>query len=410
MKALTWIILLFAAAVGLAVAANLYNGNVYAVVGETMLRVNLHAFVIVLFAAVVLLYLLVRLTAGILNIPGRLQRFGSARKSRQADRHLQTAGLAYFEGKFQKAEEEAAKVLANKEAGEKRTLALMLAAHAADAADNAELRDRYLLEIAKLSGKMQLSRYLLAAESALNRSDYVFAAEQLHQAARLNPNLTRLVRLQLRYAFEQGDALDVLDKVSKLNKAAALDDTESGRYRDWAYRRLLASAGDAAAVKACLKHIPDQFKDGSLSLAVAEKLDILGLYRQTVDWVRRHYPKSRDAALLKPFVHSVGYLDEHAQRKAIDEADSWLKQSPEDAGLLMYLGLLAYNKRLWGKAQGYLEASLALREDAKVRLALAKVFDETGEVEKAEQHRAAVLRNEELAGRFDLLESGEQTS
>lgn len=410
MKALTWIIVLFAAAVGLAMAASLYNGNVYMVVGETMLRINLHAFIIALLALVVLLYFAVRLIAGIVNIPGRLQRFGSARKSRQADRHLQTAGLAYFEGKFQKAEEEAAKVLANKEAAEKRTLALMLAAHAADAADNTELRDRYLLEIAKLPEKTQLSRYLLSAESALNRSDYAFAAEQLQQAARLNPKLTRLVRLQLRYAFEQGDALDVLDKAAKLNKAAAIDDAETGRYRDWAYRQLLATAHDAAAVKACLKRIPEALQHGSLSLAVAEKLDALGLYAQTVDWVRKHYPQSRDTALLKPFVHSVDYLDEPAQRKAIDDADAWLKQSPEDAGLLMYLGRLAYNKRLWGKAQGYLEASLALREDARARLALAKVFDETGETEKAEQQRALALQHAEQAGRFDLLEADSQAS
>lgn len=405
MKALIWIILLFAAAVGLAMAASLYDGNVYMVVGETMLRVNLHAFAIALLIAVVLLYLLVRLISGILNIPGRLQRFGSARKGRQADRHLQTAGLAYFEGKFQKAGEEAAKVLSNKEAGEKRTLALMLAAHAADAADDGELRDRYLVEIAQLPEKTQLSRYLLLAESALNRGDYPLAAEQLQHAARLNPNLTRLVRLQLRYAFERDDALDVLDKAAKLNKAAAIDDAETGRYRDWAYRTLLASANDAASLKACLKRIPDELKHGALAVAVAEKTDALGLYPQTVDWVRKHYPQSRDAALLKPFVRSVEYLDDRAQRKAIDDADAWLKQSPEDAGLLLYLGRLAYNKRLWGKAQGYLEASLALREDAAARLALAKVFDETGETAQAERQRALALQDVEQGGLFDGLEN-----
>ncbi|MDO5059126.1 MAG: heme biosynthesis HemY N-terminal domain-containing protein [Neisseria sp.] len=410
MKGLIWIIVLFAAAVGLALAASVYEGNVYVVAGETMLRVNLHAFVIGLLLAVVVLYLLVRLLAGILNIPGRLQRFGLARKGRHADSHLQAAGLAYFEGKYQKAEQEAAKVLANKEAGEKRTLALMLAAHAADAMDNAELREQYLTQIAKLPQKAQLSRYLLQAESALNRRDYPAAQDNMQEAGRLNPNLTRLVRLQLRYAFDHGDALDVLDKAAKLNKAAAINAYETEQYQDWAYRRLLALANDAKDMKACLKRIPEDVQNGSLSAAIAEKFDSLGLYPQAVAWVKKHYPQNRDAALLKPFIHSVRYLDDRDQRKAIDTADGWLKNSPSDAELLMYLGQLAYSKQLWGKAQGYLEASLAVREDVKARLALAKVFDETGDSVQAEAQRKQALADATQSENFELLEIDEKAA
>ncbi|KLT71865.1 heme biosynthesis protein HemY, partial [Neisseria arctica] len=79
---------------------------------------------------------LVRLIAELLNIPGRMGRFGIARKSRKAGLALDSAGLAFFEGKFQKAEQEAAKVLGNKEAGDHRALALMLGAHAADQMDD----------------------------------------------------------------------------------------------------------------------------------------------------------------------------------------------------------------------------------------------------------------------------------
>ncbi|MDG4869840.1 hypothetical protein P8631_17785, partial [Guyparkeria sp. 1SP6A2] len=89
------------------------------------------------------------------------QRFGVARQGRQAAAALNNAGLAFFEGKFQKAEQEAAKVLANKEAGDNRTLALMLGAHAADQMDDTALRDRYLKDIETLPAKKQLSRYLL---------------------------------------------------------------------------------------------------------------------------------------------------------------------------------------------------------------------------------------------------------
>ena len=391
MRGLICIIVLFAVAVAIAMGASLYNGNVYVVVEQTMLRINLHAFILGLLALVIVLYLLVRLIAGILHVPGRMQRFGVARQGRQAAAALNNAGLAFFEGKFQKAEQEAAKVLANKEAGDNRTLALMLGAHAADQMDDTALRDRYLKDIETLPAKKQLSRYLLLAESALGRRDYPAAENHLNAAAQINPSLTRLVRLQLRYAFDHGNALEVLDKTAKLQKAGAINDYEAGQYQSWAYRRLLALVRDGGGLKACLKRIPDEQKAGELCAVIAEKYVHLGLYSQAVKWVAHYYPHTRQAELLEPFVQSVRYLDDKAQRKAIDLADGWLQAQPNDAQLLMFLGELAYSKQLWGKAQGYLEASLAISPSVQARLALAKVFDETEQSAKAESQRLLAL-------------------
>ena len=81
MRSVVWIVILFAVAVGLALASGVYTGNLYVVAGQTMLRMNLHAFVLGLIIAVVILYFLVRLIAGLLNIPGRMQRFGTPVKA-----------------------------------------------------------------------------------------------------------------------------------------------------------------------------------------------------------------------------------------------------------------------------------------------------------------------------------------
>ena len=53
MRGLIWIIVLFAVAVAIAMGASLYNGNVYVVVEQTMLRINLHAFILGLLALVI---------------------------------------------------------------------------------------------------------------------------------------------------------------------------------------------------------------------------------------------------------------------------------------------------------------------------------------------------------------------
>ena len=187
MKAVVWIVVLFAAAVGIVLTSGVYTGNVYIVVGQVMMRVNLHAFVLGLVLFVVALYFLIKFIVGLMNIPTRMQRFGTARKGRQAAVALNSAGLAFFEGRFEKAEQEASKVLENKEAGDNRNLALMLGAHAADQMENFELRDHYLKDIEKLPNKQQLSRYLLLAESALGRRDYPTALETKNATTLLCP-------------------------------------------------------------------------------------------------------------------------------------------------------------------------------------------------------------------------------
>ena len=139
--------------------------------------------------------------------------------------------------------------------------------------------------------KQQLSRYLLLAESALTNRDYPAAKQNLDAAAQINPNLTRLVRLQLRYAFDDGNAAEVLEKSEKLEKAGAISDYEAEQYQSWAYRRLLASASDADDLKSCLKRIPENLKSGGLCVEIAEKYERLGLYGQAVKWVDRYYRK-----------------------------------------------------------------------------------------------------------------------
>lgn len=391
MKALLWLIVLFAAGVALSVASTMFGGNVYFAVGNTLARVDLKLFVPALIVAVVLLYIVIQLLGGLFNVPARLQRFGTVRKGRKAGSNLNAAGLAYFEGKYQKAEQEAAKVLANKEAGESRSLALMIAAHAADRMNDAALRDRYLHEIAALPAAAQLSRYLMLAEDALNRRDYPAAEENLAAAAKISPRLTRLLRLQLRYAFDHGDAAEVLDKTDDLQKQNAANPHEAAQYRDWAYRRLLAEASDSDGLKRVLKRIPDEMKNGALCAAVAEKYENLGLYAAAAAWVEKHYPQNGRADLLPPFVRSASFLADKDRLKALDAAEGWLKTRQKDAALLLALGQLAENRQLWGKAQGYLEAAIAEHDSPQARLALAKVFDKTGDEAAAQEQRLRAL-------------------
>ena len=401
MKALIWLVVLFAGAAAVAVLTHSYPGNVFIIVGDELRRVSLNTFILSTVVFVVVLYLLLSLLGRLISIPGGMRRYGKRRRSAKVADALNEAGQAFFEGRFQKAQSEADKVLKNKECGDAAPLALMLAAYSAEQTNDDAAKQGYLQRLAALPESMQLSRYLLEAESALERYDYEAAQTSIDAARKLNPGLTRLLQLELRMAVDQKDAMKVLRLTEQLGKAGALSTTELQQYQWVAYRQLLAQCHDAKALKTCLKRIPDADQKGGLSVEIAERFQQLGLYAQAAKWAKAHYPQNRDVALLKVLFESAENLSDKEQQQAFEAADGWLKTYREDTDLLLALGEAAYQRQLWGKAQSYLEASLSQQPSIQAHLALAKVFKATEQTALAEQHQAAALALVEQAGSWE---------
>ena len=401
MKALIWLVVLFAGAAAVAVLTHSYPGNVFIIIGDELRRVSLNTFILTTVVFVVVLYLLLSLLGRVVSIPGGMRRYGKRRRSAKVADALNEAGQAFFEGRFQKAQTEAEKVLKNKECGDAAPLALMLAAYSAEQTNDDTAKQGYLQRLAALPESMQLSRYLLEAESALERYDYEAAQTSIDAARKLNPGLTRLLQLELRMAVDQKDAMKVLRLTEQLAKAGALSATELQQYQWVAYRQLLAQCHDAKALKTCLKRIPEADQKGGLSVEIAERFQQLGLYAQAAKWAKANYPLKRDVALLNVLFESSANLSDKEQQQAFEAADGWLKTYREDTDLLLALGEAAYQRQLWGKAQSYLEASLSQHPSIQAHLALAKVFKATEQKALAEQHQAAALVLVEQAGSWD---------
>ena len=401
MKALIWLVVLFAGAAAVAVLTHSYPGNVFIIIGDELRRVSLNTFILTTVVFVVVLYLLLSLLGRVVSIPDGMRRYGKRRRSAKVADALNEAGQAFFEGRFQKAQTEAEKVLKNKECGDAAPLALMLAAYSAEQTNDDTAKQGYLQRLAALPESMQLSRYLLEAESALERYDYEAAQTSIDAARKLNPGLTRLLQLELRMAVDQKDAMKVLRLTEQLAKAGALSATELQQYQWVAYRQLLAQCHDAKALKTCLKRIPEVDQKGGLSVEIAERFQQLGLYAQAAKWAKANYPLKRDVALLNVLFESSANLSDKEQQQAFEAADGWLKTYREDTDLLLALGEAAYQRQLWGKAQSYLEASLSQHPSIQAHLALAKVFKATEQKALAEQHQAAALALVEQAGSWD---------
>ena len=76
----------------------------------------------------------------------------------------------------------------------------------------------------------------------------------------------------------------------------------------------------------------------------------------------------------------------------LEQAERWLTQHSGDATLLYALGVLCERAQLWGKAQTYLEASLALDDNWRTRVALGELFARLGRDGDANAQLAAALK------------------
>lgn len=148
MKALIWLVVLFAGAAAVVLA--FYPGNVFIIVGDELRRVSLNTFILSTVVFVVVLYLLLSLLGRLISIPGGMRRYGKRRRSAKVADALNEAGQAFFEGRFQKAQSEADKVLKNKECGDAAPLALMLAAYSAEQTNDDAAKQGYLQRLAAL--------------------------------------------------------------------------------------------------------------------------------------------------------------------------------------------------------------------------------------------------------------------
>ena len=78
--------------------------------------------------------------------------------------------------------------------------------------------------------------------------------------------------------------------------------------------------------------------------------------------------------------------------RRISRAEGWLLKSPRDASLLLCLGLLCMQQRLWGKAQSYLEASISVEPSFDAHMKLAQLLEQLERENEANRHyRAAAL-------------------
>ncbi|HJW23375.1 MAG TPA: heme biosynthesis protein HemY [Rhodocyclaceae bacterium] len=376
MRALFWLLAIFALAVAVALGARLNEGYVLLVFPPWRLEVSLNLFVIAAVLLFTLFYAVLRGLAITFGLPERVRLYRERVQRERASAVFQDAVRLLFEGRFGQALKKGAEAHG---AGIAPGLSALVAARAAQRMRESGKQQGWL-ERAKIDDPRTEAATLMLEAEMLNESRrFDEAVTVLKRLQEKHGRHLAALRLELRARQGCGDWNEVLRLARQLEKRDALPPELVREIKLQAHLRNLESHGsDVIQLVSYLREVPASERSSRLAVEGARRLMALDAHQEAQLLIETFLDSRDDEDWNDELVALYGKLGGGDATGRIARAENWLRRHPEDGELLLALGRLCVRQRLWGKAQSYLEASLAVRESREAHLELARLFDQLG--------------------------------
>jgi HemY protein len=389
MRVLLWLLTLAALAVGLSLAARYNDGYVLLVLPPWRVELSLNLLLILLVAAFILAYLSLRGVVTVLRLPGAVRQFRARRARDQADGALRDAMRLLQEGRYGHALKSAEKAF---DAGHAPGLASLLALRAAHATHDPQRFELWRQRARDHEGPGgRTARLMTEARLALESRDFDEAHELIEQLAEREGRHIAALRLALGIEQGRGNWQEVLRLARQLEKHKALTPDQAAPLRLRAHRGNLAALRQDAPqlLQYWQKSVGSDRSDPRLAAEAARALAEAGDCIEAARLVEDCLDEQWDSGLVAIY----GECEGGDVLARIAHGEKWLARHPRDAQLLLALGRLCRQQQLWGKAQSYLEASLAIEPTRACHVELAQLLDRLERPAEADRHyrKAAVL-------------------
>ena len=328
----------------------------YVLIGyrEWTLETTLSLLVFGLLLGFVALYLLLRFFAGLRRAPQRVRQWEQRRKALRARNALNRGLIELAEGNWNGAEK---RLLQHAGDSDSPLLNYLAAARAAQKQGAHERRDHYLRLAHQGMPAADIAVGLTQAELQIAHRQMEQALATLTHLRTLAPRHTYVLELLMRLYERVQDWEHLRDLLPELRKRAVLDNDAADRLEIRLHTELLAQAtrsGDIELLREAWTRVPRRLlHDADLVLAYASRLHLLGEDEEAEALLRTTLKKAWDDRLVDLYGRLQGDLP--AQ---LGTAEDWLRERDRNPVLLLALGRLAMHSTLWGKARGYLEASI----------------------------------------------------
>jgi len=396
MRFLFWFLLLAVVAVVVALAAKLTHGYALLVSPPYRIELSLNLLLILAVGGFFVLYLVSQLVVRTVQLPSQVRAWRTQQKRESARAKQDAAIVALLEGRYGKAQQDAQAALAMPQSS---GLAALIAARAAIDVRQFDKAEGFLARSEAQATSLAVPRLTLSAEIALEQGqpqEALRLLELLKEEAGLH---TAALRLELRAMQAARRFAEIPQLVDQLVKRKVFDASQGEQVRIAAQREQLRSlAHDASGLRDTWNRVPDSTRtQPEVARAAARSFLQLGGDREAAEIIVASLDREWDSEV----VDLYGECRLPDATRQLEQAERWLGVHSQDATLLRVLGTLCQRQQLWGKAQTYLEASLALDNSWRTQLALGEMLGRLDRGEEANKHFVAALKlaTEELKRR-----------
>ncbi len=404
-KPIRWVLWVFALASGavlLALAGRYGSGYAVFVVPPWRIELSIMMFCLIVIVSALVLYAVVRLSIRAYQLPRDLRA-----KKRENERQRVVADLhdslkALFGGRFDDAEKLARRAMTAKDMAvdgddDIRHLAAALAAWAAHEGGNLPAALPYLEKITggKATTMRDVSKaYMLLAEGRAGEALPLLQALAAGDAGNIG-----VLKMKVEAEIAEGAWSEVLLTLGPLKRTGLMPQAAVDEIRLNAEIELTKSrAGQRDTLIDAWRKLDSATRyQPRLVDALAARLIGIGLDNDAARIIEEgidKFDQTRWDGSLSPLVLRYAEAKSDTTSGQIERAENWLKQNPREYALLATLGKLCMRQALWGKAQSYLEASVALQPTLDAHMMLARLMEQIGKPQEAMRH---IKRSAELA-------------
>ncbi len=389
MKWLSILIAALLAAVGLSVLLKEETGYVMLSWGEWTIETSLALFILLLAAAFVATYLLLRTLIRIWRIPRSAATWNEQRRKKRSQRTLMQGQVELVEGQWQAAEKH---LLKHVESSDTPLLNYLGAARAAQQQGAIERRDHYLQLAYKEDKKAAIAVQLTQAELQLAEGEPKQALQTLTYLKGVAPKHPQVLSSLARVYEELGRWEQLRELLPVLRRRHIFTDEEYKQLERKSWRGLLEAAietGELERIREAWKALPREASgDAAMVRRYAAALADLGQGDDAEAILRSTLRKQWAPELVRLY----GEIDGTNAERQLSVAESWLQSHPKDADLLLTLGRLALRNQQWSKARGYLESAQSAAPSAAACQLLAGLLEQQGETDRAVEYYREGMR------------------
>ena len=328
--------------------------------------------IVAVIVAVVLLHIVWKIIRSLWRLPDSMKLQSQNRRFEKSRKLLNQGLIDLAEGRFEQAETNLIKLV---DYSESPFLHYLIAARAAQLQGKHDERDNYLKAAHEARPEAEIAIGVTQAELQLAHQQTEQALATLSHLRMIAPRHDYIAMLLARAYYELEDWQPLVELLPEVRKKKLIKESRLKKMEAGAYEGMLSSiaiSGDAAALEKAWYKIPRaQQTEPRLLLHYFDLINKAGI---KIDSAENLVVKSLDSQWDDRLIDVYGRFNAGDANAQLKRAEKWLTDYSQNEILLLALGRICVRARLWGKAQGYLEASIGIRPTPACCLALAELF------------------------------------